>query len=141
MRVSQPHYSILFSTGLLNILLGATKFLLVSYPDFVLFPYHAYNSQSGNQLLDSFSISLTKEIVELATPRRLVAYADLFALFQDFVSRPLHYGFDPNVLGDSCLTGAYFEAPRTLCDDPDKYVFWDEFHVKIHFPPTSSYEY
>lgn len=43
---------------------------------------------------------------------------------------PIDYGLDPNTITKSCLVGAYEEAPRTLCDDPDKYIFWDEYHVR-----------
>lgn len=42
-------------------------------------------------------------------------------------------GFDTYGLYGSCLVGAYVEVPqRTLCDDPDRHVWWDEYHPTRH---------
>ena len=46
---------------------------------------------------------------------------------------PIDYGMDPNTITKSCLVGAYSEAPPSLCHDPDKYIFWDEYHVRLEF--------
>jgi phospholipase/lecithinase/hemolysin len=62
-----------------------------------------------------------------------VANADFYGLFDDIFAHPDQYGYDKTEKTKSCLIGAYNEAPRTLCDDPDKYIFWDEFHVSISF--------
>ena len=44
---------------------------------------------------------------------------------------PIDYGLDPDTSTKSCLVGAYGEAPRTQCNDPNKYIFWDEYHVRL----------
>jgi phospholipase/lecithinase/hemolysin len=58
---------------------------------------------------------------------------DVFALFERMLENPVDYGFDADTAGESCLTGAYSEAPRTLCLEPDRYIFWDEYHVRKIF--------
>ena len=30
-----------------------------------------------------------------------------------------------------CLEGAYGEAPRRLCNEPDEYVYWDLYHPSV----------
>ena len=111
--------------------LGAKKFLLASYPDLSTLPYRNFITSELIQTLHNYSVSYRQQISQLAMPEHQVAYADFFGLFQKIFEHPKHFGFDPNVLEKSCLTGAYSEAPRTLCDDPDKFVFWDEFHVSV----------
>ena len=49
---------------------------------------------------------------------------------------PIDYGMNPDTITKSCLVGAYSEAPRSLCHDPDKYIFWDEYHVSPAFHGT-----
>lgn len=58
-----------------------------------------------------------------------VGFADVFSLFQNMRSNPSNYGFNGAHSDVSCLVGAFDEAPRSLCADPDKYIFWDEYHV------------
>jgi hypothetical protein len=67
-----------------------------------------------------------------ASTEYTLTVVDAYLLFDDFFARPKAYGFDPNVTHSSCLTGAYGEAPRKLCSNPDQYVFWDEYHVRMH---------
>jgi phospholipase/lecithinase/hemolysin len=111
---------------------GAQKFLLASYPDISTFPYRAYIKPTDIQILHNYSLSLREEISKLATPPSQMAYVDGFGLFQQFSNKPTHFGFNASLLEKSCLTGAYAEVPqRTLCDDPDEYVYWDEYHVRF----------
>lgn len=51
---------------------------------------------------------------------------------RDVKDHPQKYGFDNTV--DACLQGVYGgeTVPRTLCDDPYKYVFWDIYHPTTH---------
>lgn len=56
----------------------------------------------------------------------------MFADF-DYYGDPGRYGFDEFAAYGSCLTGAYDETPtRTLCRDPGRKVFWDEYHPTEH---------
>jgi phospholipase/lecithinase/hemolysin len=67
-----------------------------------------------------------------------VAFADFYQLFEGVLANPDRYGYDKTKVTKSCLTGVYHEAPKSLCDDPDKYIFWDEYHVSISFVPFLS---
>lgn len=50
-------------------------------------------------------------------------------LFKGMKAHPSAYGFDAMLLDKGCLVSAFGEAERTLCSDPDHYIFWDEYHV------------
>jgi phospholipase/lecithinase/hemolysin len=110
---------------------GANKFLVASYPDLAIMPQQIFNNQSVNEIYHNYSVQYRDELARLAEDHDEVAYADVFSLFQKFVQDPERFGFDPSVVGKACLTGAYNPTvPRTLCNDPDKYVFWDDYHVR-----------
>lgn len=108
--------------------IGAKHFVVVSYPDLSKLPYSAYTTKSINEQLHNYSIQLRASLEALQSPHTI--YVDVYQLFEDFFARPDQYGFDGTKLTKSCLTGAYSEAPRTVCDDPDRYIFWDEYHVR-----------
>lgn len=90
-------------------------------------PYDTYVPSSTANQLHIYSKELRASIENLQGPS--VAYFDLFQLLDNLLDDPVRYGFDKSKITKSCLTGAYGEAPRTLCDDPDRYIFWDEYHV------------
>lgn len=117
---------------------GAKQFLVVSYPDLSKIPYSAYATESVNKQLHTYSVQLRDSLKALESPS--ITYADAFQLFEDFFAHPDLYGFDGTKPTESCLTGAYGEAPRTLCNDPDRYVFWDEYHVSISINVLSQYQ-
>jgi phospholipase/lecithinase/hemolysin len=115
--------------------IGAHKFLLASYPDLSILPSQASTSPEGIKILHDYSSSLDAEIAKLATSRKHVAHANVFGFFQHVLKHPRRFGFDPSVIGKSCLTGVYLAVPRTLCENPDEYVFWDEYHVRSSLFP------
>ncbi|KAF7343174.1 Carbohydrate esterase family 16 protein [Mycena venus] len=118
--------------------LGATNFLLATYPDLSRLPLSAYIPSSAAASLKAYTTSLRAGLFALKShrPHLHIALADLYMLFQDFFAHPKSYGYDPSTDGKSCLTGAYSEAPRMLCSDPDNYIFWDEYH-----PTRKSHKY
>ncbi|KAJ6453312.1 GDSL-like Lipase/Acylhydrolase [Mycena sanguinolenta] len=103
-NASQSVAAIASAVDKLHAKLGATNFLLATYPDLSQLPLSAYIPSPAAASLKNYTTSLR---------------ADLFAL---------NYGYDPSTDGKSCLTGAYSEAPRMLCSDPDNYIFRDEYH-------------
>ncbi|KZP29959.1 carbohydrate esterase family 16 protein [Athelia psychrophila] len=105
---------------------GAKHFLVASYLDVSKAPYQHYIDATTNAQLRKWSNEYRAQIKLLAGSQ--VTYVDLYSLYSDMFAHPRRYGFDPSKISRSCLTGAYGEAPRTLCTDPDKYIFWDEFH-------------
>ncbi|KZP12321.1 carbohydrate esterase family 16 protein [Athelia psychrophila] len=105
---------------------GANHFLVASYPDISLLPYQHYIDAATSSQLRKWSNEYHTQIKSLAGSQ--VTYVDMYSLFSDLFAHPQRYGFDPSKITESCLTGAYGEAPRSLCTDPDKYIFWDEYH-------------
>jgi len=112
---------------------GATKFIVASYPNLASLPLHAYSSPSVTYRLGKLSTDLQTSLRSLRyslcrASGINVGFMDVFGLFQNMLEDPVNYGFDADTTGESCLVGAYSEAPRTLCPDPDRYIFWDEYH-------------
>ncbi|KAJ6555698.1 GDSL-like Lipase/Acylhydrolase [Mycena vulgaris] len=137
-NASQSVAAIASAMDKLHAKLGATNFLLATYPDLSRLPLSAYIPSSAAASLKTYTTSLRADLFALKShrPHLHIALADLYELFQDFFSHPKSYGYDPSTDGKSCLTGAYSEAPRMLCSDPDNYIFWDEYH-----PTRKSHKY
>lgn len=80
---------------------------------------NTYNTEL-NAMLDSFvGVNIVK--------------FDTFALLDDLVANPAAFGF--NNVKQGCYSG--FVAPndgtKTVCTDPDKYIFWDNEHPTVAF--------
>ncbi|KAJ7322963.1 GDSL-like Lipase/Acylhydrolase [Mycena albidolilacea] len=137
-NASQSVAAIASAVDKLHANLGATNFLLATYPDLSRLPLSAYIPSSAAASLKTYTTSLRAHLFALKShrPHLHIALADHYVLFQDFFAHPKNYGYDPSTDGKSCLTGAYSEAPRTLCSDPDNYIFWDEYH-----PTRKSHKY
>ncbi|KAF2235232.1 carbohydrate esterase family 16 protein [Viridothelium virens] len=116
---------------------GATSFLTLNYYNASRIPYDHYTTTLNQQQLSNFSASLGTALSTISALESRVAYVDLTPLFAefDYYGEPAKYGLDEYAAYESCLTGAYGETPtRTLCDDPEKQVFWDEYHpsARVH---------
>lgn len=112
---------------------GATRFIFLSYGSLGLLPFRAYAPSDVSDRFDRLSTQLQTSLLSLRYRlcRGLglhVGFADIHTLFHKMTSTPSDYGFDETRVGISCLIGAFDEAPRSLCTDPDKYIFWDEYH-------------
>lgn len=57
-----------------------------------------------------------------------VLVVDVYRKFNQVLAKPSKYGLDPNAIRVACLQGAYDEAPRSLCDDPDRHLWFDAYH-------------
>jgi len=113
---------------------GAENILLASYPDLNILPF----ATTAGAVYDDFLLSYSEElraglagiVDSYANTNVNIQVVDVHSLFQDIVKRPSKYGFDSKVLMQSCLKGAYASegVPRSLCSNPDSYVFWDAYH-------------
>lgn len=111
---------------------GAQNFLLFNYYDISLIPYDSYVEPALKETYYQFSADLEQALTKLqrATPG---SYFFSFArsLFPRlyFYGEPTDYGLDSYGAYGSCVTGIYAETPNiTVCSDPSKKVFWDEYH-------------
>lgn len=120
---------------------GAQHFLLLNYFDATQVPYDLYADLSMKATLQTLTEEFPKQLNLLANNIRLhlakkgsggsVTYVDLLPLYRHFYfyGEPASYGFDAFGAYGSCVVGTYMEAPNiTQCSDPDKRVFWDEYH-------------
>jgi phospholipase/lecithinase/hemolysin len=122
---------------------GAKSFVLLATPSLAIIPYDkdAGLSAAAISALGTYSINLRDGIKALGlklqrqskhshSHRIKVAFVDLLDFLNTVLDNPKKYGFDPKTKNESCLKGVYFPIPggRTLCKNPDKYIWWDEFH-------------
>ncbi|KAF8524476.1 GDSL lipase/esterase [Gautieria morchelliformis] len=112
---------------------GGEKFLVVSYPNLGRLPLRAFSNNATSDTLEKLSFTLQRSLLNLryqfcrGTDIQ-VGFVDVYSLFLKMMLTPIDYGMDPGTIAKSCLVGAYSEAPSALCNDPDKYIFWDEYH-------------
>ncbi|KAK1464863.1 GDSL-like Lipase/Acylhydrolase [Colletotrichum melonis] len=111
----------------------SARVLTLTPPDISRLPYGFYleDNLAKNQLR-----TFTDQLGELLDRSKTGAVnLDLRPLFDDFeyYASPRAYGFDPLGKYGSCLEGAYGETPNvTICGDPDRRVYWDEYHPTTH---------
>ncbi|KAK1705755.1 GDSL-like Lipase/Acylhydrolase [Colletotrichum lupini] len=111
----------------------SARVLTLTPPDISRLPYGFYleDNLAKNQLR-----TFTGQLGELLDRSKTGAVnLDLRPLFDDFeyYASPRAYGFDPLGKYGSCLEGAYGETPNvTICGDPDRRVYWDEYHPTTH---------
>ncbi|KAF4774761.1 GDSL-like Lipase/Acylhydrolase [Colletotrichum scovillei] len=111
----------------------SARVLTLTPPDISRLPYGFYLEDNlGKNQLRTF----TDQLGELLDRSKTGAVnVDLRPLFDDFeyYASPRAYGFDPLGKYGSCLEGAYGETPNvTICGDPDRRVYWDEYHPTTH---------
>ncbi|GJJ10949.1 hypothetical protein Clacol_005178 [Clathrus columnatus] len=113
---------------------GPSTYLIGVPPDVGRLPYRAFVSPETSEQQSALSKDLRTALTQMYTnlcglghPK--IILFDLFTLFENMMSFPEQFGFDPTKIGVSCLVGAYGETPnRSLCSDPQRYIFWDEYH-------------
>jgi phospholipase/lecithinase/hemolysin len=120
---------------------GARHLLLLNYYDASEIPYDQFTDDTMKNKLTTFSVDFGRQVAKLTEGYRQqlagedddssVTYVDLMPLFKHFYfyGEPSNYGYDAFGAYRGCLVGAYEEVPnRTLCSDPDRKAFWDEYH-------------
>ncbi|RCI10251.1 hypothetical protein L249_8709 [Ophiocordyceps polyrhachis-furcata BCC 54312] len=113
---------------------GATHFLLPEYPDLSLAPYGSSLDDQHKAMLSTYTKQLGADLqrvarnVSSASPGVTIKVVDLQPLFRTIESNSRALGFDRKGLRQACLVGAYGEASRSLCSDPDRYVYFDAYH-------------
>lgn len=109
-------------------ILGGRNFFLGTYPDLGRLPLAAFEPTVAATGQNNYNDGLSDGIKSLAKALNghdevKVAVGDFQALFEAALQNPAKYGFTETK--KSCLVGAYGETPaRTLCPDPDHYLFW-----------------
>jgi len=57
-----------------------------------------------------------------------IEVADIYDTFNGVLANPAAFGFDPAYLNEPCYTGFYDDFEGTICEDPEKHIFWDAIH-------------
>lgn len=108
---------------------GATEFLVPNMPDLGLTPLFRNNPNPAvpaalSALSTAFNTALDPALLQLqaSLPGIEIERFQTDDLLAAVLADPASYGFD-NVT-QACFNGAL----GTLCPDPDRYLFWDDFH-------------
>ncbi|MGP1384778.1 MAG: SGNH/GDSL hydrolase family protein [Thainema sp.] len=116
---------------LINI--GAQNILVSNVPDLGATPRFNGLPSAGviTNIVNSYNQSLAAilDSLSLSNPTANLIGFDLNGLFGDAIANPTNYGF-MNVT-DACLSGFDSFPPDdsfNICDAPDSYLFWDNFH-------------
>jgi phospholipase/lecithinase/hemolysin len=141
-----------FSTILTQFYAGGTHFLLATLPPLgTRTPYSELADAPTAEHLARFSHEYRTRIYDVARHDPTITVVDFYVLFKRFRITPELYGFDPDKIADSCLTGGegypsaratqvlmvcivYHEVPGgvTACSNPQKYIWWDEVRPISH---------
>ncbi|KAK0557112.1 hypothetical protein OC846_000759 [Tilletia horrida] len=117
---------------------GARHFLIPSPPALQTIPYAQDFSISSQPSLKGFSdtfVSYLRANAIKVGKEATVTIFDQVKAFDSYISeKSKRKGWH---VKDACLVGVYGETKtRTLCADPDKFVFWDIYH-----PTTKTHRY
>lgn len=110
---------------------GAKRVLLASLPDFSSAPFAQLQSAEFRRSALQYTADLRSGLFNIV--RRWdnllrVEVADVFDAFNGVLANPAAFGFDPQYTSQPCYTGFYDEFEGTLCEDPEKHIFWDAVH-------------
>lgn len=112
-------------------LIGARTILLPSYPSLATLPFAFTQPAVYQKFLSNYTEELKAGIYEISKAYKSIAdvrVIDVYHKFNQVIADPSKYGLDANEIRTACLQGAYNEAPRSLCDDPDKHLWFDAYH-------------
>lgn len=112
---------------------GARTILFANYPPVNMFP--ATYGVSDYDFADDYAQGLDtglNDIVAGYSAYMATGLINVQALFANITSNPAAYGIDEKYVDPptACLQGAYPSegVPRTLCDDPERHLFFDAYH-------------
>ncbi|KAM0793177.1 hypothetical protein ACM66B_000650 [Microbotryomycetes sp. NB124-2] len=114
---------------------GAKYVLLPTLPP--LAPHYPFSAQtpSYSQPLKDFSTEFRQAVLSATKTIKTRAYVDLYTTYSRVLANPKLFGFDPSKIDENCLKGVYSGGKVTVCDEPRRYVWWDEYHPTkdMHF--------
>lgn len=112
---------------------GAKTILFGNYPPVTQFP--AIFGMSGYEFAEAYADSLTtglENIVAGYGAYMKLGLVDVDAFFANVFADPESYGIDRKYVDPptACLQGSYANqgVPRSLCDDPERHLFFDPYH-------------
>ncbi|RDA94068.1 hypothetical protein CP533_5296 [Ophiocordyceps camponoti-saundersi (nom. inval.)] len=119
---------------------GATHFLLPGYPDLASVPHGRRVDAQLRTKLSTYTKQLDVDLERVAqnisssSPGITIKVVNLQPLFDRIESGKNAFGFDQKGVTEPCLVGAYGEASHSVCSDPDRRVFFDDYHpsAKTH---------
>lgn len=111
---------------------GARHLLLANYPPVSSFPA-TYNDSTYAAIGPVYAAALDRGLasVRAAWATYLhIGVVDVRGLFAEIVAEPEKFGVrrenvDPPT---ACLQGTYGGGERSVCEDPERYLFWDGYH-------------
>lgn len=124
---------------------GARNILLLTLPDVSRAPLFKLR-KSGNTIknkiqdLNAQLVKLTHDLQAEYGPSLVIRLFDTYPVFDDLMDNPnKYYIYNTttsclNINTDSIMNYLKSSEPRTLCTDPDAFVFWDILHptTRIH---------
>ena len=116
---------------MLTFISGARTILLPSYPSLAALPFATTQTAVYQEFLSSYTEDLKAglyKIKKLYKSKVRIEVIDVYGKFNQVIANPSKYGLDPAEIKSACLKGAYDEAPRSLCDDPDRHLWFDAYH-------------
>lgn len=112
---------------------GARTILFANYPPVNMFP--ATYGMAEYDFADDYATGIDTGLEDLVagySAYMATGFIDVQALFAKITANPAAYGVDEKYVKPptACLQGAYPSegVPRTLCDDPEKHLFFDIYH-------------
>jgi phospholipase/lecithinase/hemolysin len=110
---------------------GARSILLPSYPSLATLPFAFTQPEVYQNFLSQYTEDLKAGLSNISKAyksKAKIVVVDIYRKFDKVIANPRKYGLDPDEIRTACLQGAYGEAPRSLCDDPDKHLWFDAYH-------------
>jgi phospholipase/lecithinase/hemolysin len=111
---------------------GAKTVLLANYPAVSTFPA-TYGDATYRAVGPRYAASLDRGLVNVEAAWRAylrIGVVNVQGLFEDIVGDPGKYGVSRENVDPPtpCLKGTYGGGPRSVCTDPERYLFWDGYH-------------
>lgn len=110
---------------------GARTILLPSYPSLATLPFAFTQPAIYQTFLSQYTEELKAGLYRISKAyqsKAQVIVIDIYRKFDQVIGNPTEYGLNPDKLHVACLQGAYNEAPRSLCDDPGRHLWFDAYH-------------
>ncbi|KAK4494344.1 hypothetical protein PRZ48_014642 [Zasmidium cellare] len=112
---------------------GAKTMLFANYPPVNQFPatYGSSDYAFANDYAAGIDTGLTNLVAGYSAYIK-TGYIDVQGLFANITNNPSAYGIEEQYVNPptACLQGVYPAEmkPRSLCDDPEKHLFFDSYH-------------